>query len=161
MEVSKIKLLIWIFPLVFLIHDLEEIATIENFTMRFPFSVSTEEFIIAFILLWIIVVIGCVKAANNKRFIGILPIKFFALLVAGVFLANGIGHVVQSIILKKYVPGVITAVAILIPFCLFSIRKLLLENLITPKQVGVYLLVGFILQTPFALIALLIAKFIV
>ncbi|MGE7836498.1 HXXEE domain-containing protein [Viridibacillus arvi] len=161
MGVSKIKSLLLIFPIVFFIHDLEEIATVENFTMKLPFSVSTEEFIIAFILLWIIVVIGCVTAANNKRFIGILPIKFFALLVAGVFLANGIGHVVQSVIFKKYVPGVITAVVILIPFCLLCIRKLILENLITPKQVGVYLLVGFLLQTPFALISLLIAKFIV
>ncbi|MGF9975894.1 HXXEE domain-containing protein [Viridibacillus arvi] len=161
MGVSKIKSLLLIFPIVFFIHDLEEIATVENFTMKLPFSVSTEEFIIAFILLWIIVVIGCVTAANNKRFIGILPIKFFALLVAGVFLANGIGHVVQSVIFKKYVPGVITAVVILIPFCLLCIRKLILENLITPNQVGVYLLVGFLLQTPFALISLLIAKFIV
>ncbi|MGE7621647.1 HXXEE domain-containing protein [Viridibacillus sp. NPDC096237] len=135
---------------------MEEILTVADFTAKLPFSVSTEEFVIAFILLWVIVLIGCVMVVTNKRFVGIQPIKFFTLLVAGVFLANGIGHVVQSIIFQRYVPGVITAMVILIPFCLFSIRRLMLENLITPKQIGGYLILGFILQTPFALTALLI-----
>ncbi|KQL35337.1 hypothetical protein AN959_10430 [Psychrobacillus sp. FJAT-21963] len=161
MELLKIRWLIWLFPIVFFIHDLEEILTVEYFSMVLPFKVTTVEFILAFSILWLIVFIGCMFAATNKDFIGLGPIQYFSILVAGIFLANGIGHILQSIFFQKYVPGVITSIFILVPFCLFSIKKLLLVNLITCKQILIYLALGFILQTPFAMGSIMFAKFIV
>lgn len=157
MKTIKHLMLIW--PLVFLIHDLEEILTVEQFELPFPIEITTLQFTIAFILLWIVVTWACINAANQKNFFGMNPITTFALIIA-IFLVNGIGHILQSIILWKYVPGVITAVVLLIPFCLYCLKRLQDEQSITKKEFTKLLLVGAILITPTILVALLIGKFI-
>ncbi|MFJ8234636.1 HXXEE domain-containing protein [Ureibacillus sp. NPDC094379] len=154
---KTIKHLMLLFPLVFLIHDLEEILTVEQFELPVPIEITSFQFTIAFILLWIVVTWGCIRAANQKSFLGMNPVITFALIIA-VFLVNGIGHILQSIIFWKYVPGVITAVVLLIPFCLFSLKQLQDEQSITKKEFVKLLLVGVILITPTILVALLIGK---
>ena len=146
MQSSTLKNLILCFPLIFLIHDLEEIVTIEHIQLpiRLPFTISTLEFTFAFVFLWIIVTVGCLYAAKGRSFLWLKPLSFFSLLVAGAFLANGIGHVLQAIVFQKYVPGVITAALLLIPYCIIAIKKLYKVKLLTKKQVIGYLLIGFI-----------------
>ncbi|MFJ7954057.1 HXXEE domain-containing protein [Lysinibacillus sp. NPDC096418] len=163
MRSSTLKKLILYFPVIFLIHDLEEIVTIEQVQLPFqlPFTISAMEFTIAFVFLWIIVTVGCLFAANGRRFLWIKPLPLFSLLVAGVFLANGIGHVLQAIVFQKYVPGVITAVLVLIPYCIMAVKKLYDAKVLTVKQIAWYLIGGFLLQTPAALSALLIGKSVV
>ena len=163
MRSSTLKKLILFFPVVFLIHDIEEIVTIEQVQLPFqlPFTISAIEFTVAFVFLWVIVTVGCLYAANGRRFLWIKPLPFFSLLVAGVFLANGIGHVLQAIVFQKYVPGVITAVLLLIPYCIMAIKKLYDAKVLTVKQLAVYLIAGFLLQTPAAFLALLIGKSVV
>ncbi|KOS68407.1 hypothetical protein AEA09_07460 [Lysinibacillus contaminans] len=160
---STLSRLILFFPLIFLIHDLEEIVTIEQIQLpiRLPFTISALEFTIAFVFLWMIVAVGCLYAANGRRFLGIKPLPFFSFLVAGVFLANGIGHVLQAIVFQKYVAGVITAIFLLIPYCILAVKKLYNKKVLTMKQIAVYLLLGFIVQTPSALLALLVGKSVV
>ena len=163
MQSSAIKKFILFFPILFLIHDLEEIVTVEQFQLpiQLPFTISTLEFTIAFVFLWIIVAIGCLNAAKGRNFLGIKPLSFFSLLVAGVFLANGIGHVLQTIVFQKYVPGVITAALLMIPYCMLAVRKLYSAKILTMKQVVGYLLIGFVVQTPAAILMLLVGKMIV
>ena len=158
MKRVTIRQLMLLFPVIFLLHDIEEIITIEYFTLPFGFALSRKEFTAAFLLLWLIVLVGCLVAFVGKRFLWMKPTIFFAWLVAGVFLANGIGHVLQAIYFWSYVPGLLTAVFLLLPFCLFSIVVLYRQGVLTKKQIPLYLLVGFVLQTPFALIALLVGK---
>lgn len=159
MKDIKIKKLLWMFPIVFLLHDVEEILTVEKFILPLPFQVTKEEFTFAFSLLWVIVTGGCLVTAANKRFLGMAPSSFLMLMVGGIFLANGIGHVLQGIFFQRYVPGLITAVILLIPFCVYSIRVLLLTKMMKRKQIPLYIMLGFILQTPFAFIVLLIARY--
>lgn len=163
MRSSTLKKLILFFPVIFLIHDLEEIVTIEQVQLPFqlPFTISVLEFTVAFIFLWLIVSIGCLYSANGRRFLRIKPIPFFSLLVAGVFLANGIGHVLQAMVFQKYVPGVITAVLLLIPYCIMAVKMLYDAKILSVKHIAGYLVVGFLLQTPAALLALLIGKSVV
>ena len=156
---KTIKHLILLIPLVFLIHDLEEILTVDQFELPVPIEISTLQFTLAFILLWIVVTWACIRTVNQKTFFGMNPVTTFALIIA-IFLVNGIGHIVQSIIFWKYVPGVITAVVLLIPFSLYSMKRLQDEQSITKKQFMKLLLVGAILITPTILVALLIGKFI-
>lgn len=148
-----------LFPLVFLIHDLEEILTVEQVDLPVPIEITSLQFTLAFILLWIIVTWACISAANQKRFLGMNPITTFSFILA-IFLVNGIGHVLQSVIFRKYVPGVVTAVVLLIPFCLYCLKRLQDEQLITKKDITKHLLIGAILITPTILMALLIGKFI-
>ena len=111
MRIKKINRLICLFPIVFFIHDLEEILTVEEFLFKHsdvvPYTITTMEFAFAFLLLWITTTIGCMKALKNKRFFRMKPITFFSLLVSGIFLANGIGHILQFIFFRSYVPGII------------------------------------------------------
>lgn len=163
MHPSTLKKLILFFPLIFLIHDIEEIITIEQLQLpiRLPFTISALEFTIAFVFLWMLVTVGCLYAVKGRSFLWIKPLPFFSFLVAGVFLANGIGHVLQAIVFQKYVPGVITAVVLLIPYCILAVKKLYNKKVLSMKQIAVYLLLGFIVQTPAALLALLVGKSVV
>ncbi|AYA74353.1 HXXEE domain-containing protein [Bacillus sp. Y1] len=164
-DVSKIKKLLLLFPPLYLIHDIEEIITVEKFLEEnssiIPYGVTTLEFLFAFIILWILASIGCYKAFLDKKFIGMKPTTYLAFLVPGILLANGIGHFLQFIFFKDYVPGVITSIFILYPYSFFTAKFLIGERVITKKRLLSYLLIGFVLQVPLALIALYISKLII
>lgn len=54
-NLAKIKRFIWLFPLLYFIHDLEEILTVETFLYNhsetIPFTLTTKQFTFAFLLL--------------------------------------------------------------------------------------------------------------
>lgn len=85
------------------------------------------------------------------------PITFF-ILSPGLFLANGVSHLFQFIILKDYVPGIITSIIVIYPYSILTLRYLLKEKLITMKKFIGILFLGFILQVPFALLSHWFAK---
>ncbi|WP_175640075.1 HXXEE domain-containing protein [Metabacillus schmidteae] len=151
-----------LFPLLYFIHDLEEIITVEKFIEEksniLSFSITILEFSFAFILLWIFASIGCYKAFFVKRFMGMNPTTYLAFLVPGILLANGIGHFLQFIFFKEYVPGIITSIFILYPYSFFTAKVLITERLMTKKRLLSYFLIEFVLQAPLALIALFISK---
>ncbi|WCN39733.1 HXXEE domain-containing protein [Aneurinibacillus uraniidurans] len=155
-------MLIFLFPILYFVHDIEEILTVEKFLANhsdmIPFRITTAQFTCAFILLWILTLFGCYQTLHQKRFLGMSAITFFSFLVPGIFLANGIGHLLQFIFFQSYVPGVVTSVLIIYPYSFFTLRYLLRKNLLTLKKFLLFLFLGFILQAPFALLALLIAK---
>ncbi|WP_318502339.1 HXXEE domain-containing protein [Bacillus sp. T3] len=161
---SKFTMLLKLFPPLYLIHDMEEILTVEKFlnvhSNIIPFRVTTIEFSIAFTLLWIIGSIGCFKALKNKQFIGMKPTTYLSFLVPGILLANGIGHLLQFIFFRAYVPGIITSILILFPYSFITAKFLIAERVLTMKKLYIYLLIGFVLQAPLAFFALFIAKFI-
>jgi hypothetical protein len=151
-----------LFPLVFLIHDLEEILTVEAFIRehreQIPLFVTTLEFAVAFLILYIITVFGCYRAWQNKSFIGMSPVQYFIVLVPGFLFANGVGHVLQAIYFRSYVPGLITTLVIVFPYCFVSLRYLLKHNLLSKRKFLVIFVVTFIFQAPLALMALLLGK---
>lgn len=164
-RISKLNTFIWLFPLLFFIHDLEEILTVEKFLVKHshivPIHVTRIEFSFAFILLWLIASIGCYRASRRRRFLGMEASTFFSFLVPGIFLANGIGHLLQFIFFRSYVPGIITSVLIIYPYSFVTLKYLLNENLLTIRRFLLFLYLGFILQAPFALVAIVIAKVLV
>lgn len=156
----KLKSLILAFPILYLIHDIEEIFTVEPFLQHhtiIPFHVTTLQFTIAFLLLWALAFIGCVQAVRNRPFLGMKPDTFFALLVPGIFFANGVGHLLQFLFFRSYVPGLITAIFIIYPYSLFALRQLLREGVLTVKKFLLFFCLGFLLQGPFAAAALFLA----
>lgn len=161
-DVSKFRRLLLLFPPLYLIHDIEEILTVEKFieenTNIIPFSVTALEFSFAFTLLWIFASIGCYKAFFGNRFIGMNPTTFLAFLVPGILFANGIGHLLQFFFFSDYVPGLITSILILIPYSFFTAKFLITERVITKISLLSYLILGFIAQAPLALMALYISK---
>lgn len=161
---SKLKKLILLFPFLYLLHDIEEIITIENFLLAhsniIPIRVTAEEFTLAFILLWILASVGCFYAFAGKRFLRMAPTTYLTFLVPGVLLANGVAHVLQFIFFKGYVPGILTTIMIIFPYSLFTLKFLITERLVTLKRFISYLLAGFVIQAPLALGAHIISKLI-
>lgn len=161
-HLSKFNKLLFLFPPLYLIHDLEEILTVEKFLVEnsniIPFRVTTLEFSFAFTLLWILASIGCYKAFLDKKFIGMNPTTYLSFLVPGILLANGIGHLLQFIFFKDYVPGIITSIFILLPYSFLTAKFLITERVLTIKRILSYLILGFVLQAPLALVAHFISK---
>ncbi|TSI02585.1 HXXEE domain-containing protein [Lysinibacillus sp. BW-2-10] len=161
-RISKFKMLLLLFPPLYSLHDIEEILTVEQFLEEhssiIPFSITTLEFSFAFILLWIVASIGCYQAYVGKKFIGMAPATYLAFLVPGILLANGIGHLLQLIFFKEYVPGIITSIIILYPYSFITAKHLIAEGVVTYKRLFVYFILGFIIQAPLAFIALYIAQ---
>jgi hypothetical protein len=163
-HLSKFKKLLFIFPFLYLIHDIEEILTVEKFLNEnsniIPYRVTTMEFAFAFTLLWVLASIGCYKAFIDRKFIGMNQTTYLSLLVPGILLANGITHLLQFIFFKDYIPGILTSIFILFPYSVFTAKFLITERELTLKSFLVYLILGFVLQVPLALVALYISKLI-
>lgn len=159
---SKLKRLITLFPFLYLIHDIEEIITVENFLIAhsniIPFQVTKVEFALAFTLLWVLASVGCFKALSGRIFLKMKPTTYLSFLVPGILLANGIGHLFQFIFLKDYVPGLITTIFIIFPYSFLTLKFLLTEKVLTLKKFLSYLILGFVLQVPLALVAHFISK---
>lgn len=137
---KELFLIIWLFPILFMIHDFEEIIIIKTWQLKnkkfiqnklekqvpFNFKASTAAFSIGvaeeFIIISIITIISYLF--DNY-------IAWF-----GLFIAFGIHlffHVLMWIIFKRYVPGVVTSI-VFIPiscFMVYRINVLLYYDIVT------------------------------
>ncbi|MFS0862038.1 HXXEE domain-containing protein [Fredinandcohnia sp. 179-A 10B2 NHS] len=158
----KLQRFLILFPFLYLLHDIEEIMTVEKFLITnstsIPFRVTGAEFAFAFTLLLIFASIGCFKAFSGRKFLRMEPTTYLSFLVPGILLANGIGHVLQFIFFKDYVPGIITTILIIFPYSFLTVKFLITERILTVKKFLSFLLIGFVLQAPLALIAHFISK---
>jgi hypothetical protein len=161
--------LIWAGPAVFLLHDLEELATIEDWTrlhgdrlpaaLRFLFPVSTAEFGVAIAAL-LLVFITAAWLAGRARGEGGRAVDFFVLLVA-VLGTNALGHVAHAILFGAYVPGLFTAVLLGLPYACWGLATVARSGSRSVRwQVGA-VIVAAVVQGPVAALALLLGKSVV
>lgn len=151
---------IWLFPLVFLIHDLEEMVTMESFLRthwnQLPIQpavlrgLTTEEFSLGVALLLAIILMICHLADHQ----GGRWNKLFTLMV-WTLLANAFTHLLQSIYFIGYTPGLITAIGLVLPFSIWLIGTIQEHSLATAIGLWPGLGLGLLVQTPMALAALL------
>jgi hypothetical protein len=126
---NEVSRLIWLGPIAFLVHDAEEIATVEPWLRRHgaelpgfvqPFAgVTTGQFAAVVAVLFVGYVLAAwhgVHAVRNGR----LPLPF--LIVSGVFVANGLTHLAQALYFRGYVPGVITALLVNLTYGIVLLR---------------------------------------
>jgi len=125
----------WIYLIIaWCIHNLEEAWAMSNWLgineTKLPYTkfipVSTLQqglpiaLIIATLLLFLIPILAIYKKWDNRIF-GI---------ILGMCLINAIGHILITIVLGSYSPGVITALLINLPLSVFIIRQLFKYNLL-------------------------------
>lgn len=157
---------IWAGPVVFLIHDLEELATIEDWTRlhgdRLPevfrslLPISTAEFGVAIAAL-LLVFIAVSWLADRAKGDGGRAVDFFVLLVA-VLGTNAVGHVAQAILLGAYVPGLLTAVLFGLPYACWGLATVTRSGIRSVRwQVGA-VGVAAVVQGPVAALALMLGK---
>ncbi|MBS4174606.1 HXXEE domain-containing protein [Bacillus sp. FJAT-49736] len=155
-------LLVWLFPIIFAIHDFEEIIVVEkwitknkqNLVQKLPqraksffeknFAMKTYQFSIVVYVEFVIISFATVIVYLNG-FFGIS--KWLYLGLFAVLFLHSFTHIGQAILLKRYTPGVLTSIFLLIPYGLWFYYVLLQKNLISLQDIGISIPVGVILFT--------------
>lgn len=123
---------VWLFPLIFIFHDMEEIIGFgiwfkrnkEILVKKYPFiskrfqDFSTEGFAVAVFEELIVCIAFSVLAEYTN-------VEFFKLFWLGSFIActlHFVVHIGQSIVVRKYVPSLITSI-ICLPISIWIISK--------------------------------------
>ncbi len=151
---NEIKVMVWLFPILFIFHDFEEIIFMQLWVRknkrylceRFPTlskrllphfdNITTSSFAFGvaeeFILISIITVVSYVTN--------------WYILWAGLFIAftlHLVIHCFQTLIVRKYVPAIITSV-ICLPICIYIIKHIV--KLFPLDTVVLYSIVSFIIM---------------
>lgn len=129
--------LLWLVPVFFMLHNLEEAPFMEKWSKRLPIKilppVSTKQFVIAVTLLTLL---GFLLA-----FLGITQISqpIGYLLVLEIQMALGFNailpHLLTTLRFREYSPGVVTAVLINLPFSVYLFQRGLREGILGSEQV--------------------------
>ena len=147
------KIIVWLLPIVFMIHDFEEIIFFKSWIVKnkdylsekFPklskrlfirlenlsvpaFSLAVAE---EFVLLSIITVLSVVYE-SYLLWIGIFMGFFIHLLV----------HLIQWIVLRRYIPAIYTSIASLF-YCVFSLNYILKIKLFKTNEIVIWTFIGF------------------
>ncbi len=135
--------LLWLFPVTFLFHDFEEILTVEKWGSKhgdqvrqslpsfarnaFQSSFRMNTFHFAKDVLWVysIIVLVTMLAVFFDFY---LP--FWAAL--HLYFLHVFTHIGQTLYLKQYTPGVITAVFPVLPYSLYAYYRLLSDQIVSP-----------------------------
>ncbi|UFJ39321.1 HXXEE domain-containing protein [Brevibacillus humidisoli] len=158
----SLKQLIWLFPVIFLIHDAEEVITFEwwmqanldelqslvGSSLLAPLilasaSMTTVQFAIAVGVIFVFILSSSYLAARSLTMGG--GMQYF-LVCLTVMTANVFTHVGQSVLFHGYTPGVVTAVTVLLPYTWYMYRRLRGEQHLQPQSLKGSL--------PYALLAL-------
>lgn len=145
--------LIWMFPAIFMIHDLEEIIWVESWTeqhfhrlyanapqpmkrlVQSFHGMKSSQFAVAVALELIIFLPTTLLASDFHH--ELLFIGFNLVLFLHVFT-----HLGQSLLLKMYTPGVGTAVFVLAPYTLYLFHRLAQSGILNWQNAWISLLVA-------------------
>ena len=149
--------LIWASPAVFLVHDLEEVLTMERFwrenrdrlpipdALKNRIEATTEEMAAA---------VACVTAAGYLSSYlaagspgGDAKMRLFDA-VAAVRFVNALAHLLQTLALRSYAPGSVTALVVSLPASLYVFHRLRAEGLVAKRPFSRWLLDGVLLHGP-------------
>ena len=152
--------LLWLVPIFFTLHNLEEAPFMESWSKRLPLkihpTVSTRQFAIAVTFLtlagFLVTYFGVEYLANQTGYLMVLGIQ--AILLFNAF----IPHIATTIRFRMYSPGVITAILITIPFSYYLFRRALSEDIFKWDQFWMLLAVAPFAMVIFAFISLQIGK---
>ncbi len=157
----NLNFFITILPYAFALHNLEEVISMGKWTKSIPKSihqeVTTGQFAIAvglFTLLGFVVILA--KNFFPTREIYFLFVSGFAGML---FLNTFFPHLIATIYLKKYAPGIVTALLINLPLSIFilnSIHKLQILNI---QQISLSVLFGGLIGVVLAYLFLKVGYF--
>lgn len=149
----SIKALIWSFPLAFLLHDLEEIATMETFVhatrestpsfLRDLSEIKTPQVVLGVALEFVLITFSSLLASRAAR-----NMHLFTLVLAG-FYIHAFGHLASAIVLRRYTPGVITSLLVVLPFSRYVYRRLSQAGIISKSDWKQSKITGSLILGPF------------
>lgn len=160
---------LWLLPAAFVIHDGEELLTMPGWVAghsrelerlatlgetaaemvrSLPTSTAQAAVAIGLIFLLFVVVTAGASASCRRG-----PWLYAYACLLGVFSLHVFTHVAQAVYFGGYVPGLVGAVAAIIPCALYVYGRLFRAGLLTPKEAALAALLGFALFVPGALLA--------
>lgn len=159
--------LLWLFPIAFMFHDFEEIILGELWLKKHGSEIkarikkrvpdflasqmsaaldkSTAELALPISLIFSLTFLATFLATVYGQY-------GFFLLASSVFFLHGFMHLGQAILLRRYVPAVLTSVVIAIPYGLILYGRLLGEGTISLTELLVNFLIAIVLTIPFILV---------
>jgi len=161
------RTLIWLFPIAFMAHEFEEIILGEPWLRknggevmgkiknRLPiflarqiaavFDKSTAELAFTISLIFALTFISTYLAAQYGRYT-------FFLLASGTFFLHGFMHLGQAIVLRRYVPAVISSALVVIPYGSILFWRLIAEGLVSMPGLVMIFVLAVALTIPFILV---------
>ena len=146
MKTNRSRLILLLAPLLFFLHDLEEILRMPTFitanTDRLPAlyaNITSAQFILAIAVLTTLTLAVAILAARCASPCTFISIYAF---IAGARLANVLVHILQAVYFRELTPGAYTALPILLPAAVILLRHLEKEDLITPRLLRAALIAG-------------------
>ena len=144
-ELFYIQTVIWLLPVIFMFHALEEIITVESFMTKYKNRVPKTflaklSFVIrkklsaksaqhSIMIAWILLIISFITFMTAYHIpTGENFLLFTA--VINIFFLQAFSHIGQTIIFRGYTPGVVTALFMVIPYSLLTYYRLLELSLI-------------------------------
>ncbi|MGK7396727.1 MAG: HXXEE domain-containing protein [Candidatus Cyclobacteriaceae bacterium M3_2C_046] len=153
---DHIKRLFWFIPISFTLHNAEEILGMdrnghiiqEKLSSLFPgifpiwLEVSPIQFIIAvsFLTLLVFVISIFMISSGNKTAMIVMMVLGAGLLI------NGVNHLLQSLVILGYVPGLITAVGFFLPLGIYLFIHALKHGIISRRKMIWIFLAGLLLN---------------
>ena len=152
--------LLWLVPVFFTLHNLEEAPFMESWSKRLSLkihpTVSTRQFVIAVTFLTLtgfaVTYFGLEYLANQTGYLMIIGIQ--AILLFNAF----VPHIASMIRFRMYSPGVVTALLITLPFSIYLFRRALIENMLSWTQFWILLGIAPFAMVIFAFISLQLGR---
>jgi hypothetical protein len=151
--------LLWLIPFLFLLHALEEAlymrGTLEEVRTGMPKflrilipPVSYEQFLISLCIITVLVFcLAYFGHLDRQRGWGV----YVVLVLQAVLFLNVFAHLIALLVVRSYTAGLVTSLAINLPFSLYIFWRLLREKWIRP--------LGFALLFPIAIVAYVPIRF--
>lgn len=162
---AGLRWVMWAAPAVFLVHDLEEVVTVEPWlathradlpTVVQPLAALTQsQFATGVLILFAGMVVATFHGRRRVRQ-GRFPALF--LFTAGMLVANAISHLLQAAFFGGYTPGVITALLLVVPYGLVLAHRFIASHLMTLRTGIAFLAVGALAQIPVVILTLLVVS---
>lgn len=155
-QTISLSSLLWLFMIVFMLHDLEEIIMLDpwmkknrSFALKkIPsgmrgkaariLDIKSYQFAVAVLLEFIVFIPVTFIAVERGQYFMFLA--FNSVLLLHVFM-----HVGQSIILRRYTIGVVSAVVLVLPYTVYLFYRLTSEGIVTWGQILWSALAGLVL----------------
>ncbi len=152
--------LLWLVPVFFLLHNIEEAPFMEGWSKRLPLKihpiVSIRQFVIAVSFLtlsgFLVTYLALEWLPNSIGFLIVLGMQ--SVLAFNAF----VPHLVSTLRFRMYSPGLVIAMLITVPFSFYLIQRALNEHYLSWPQFWILLGISPFAMVLFAYLALMIGK---
>ena len=108
-------------------------------------AITTRQFTLGVVVLFALTILASILATKPQRDMTLFNICL------SIFLLHVFTHVAQPIIFRKYTPGLITTVFVVLPYSLYAFHRLFKDGLMSEDALTTSMLVGVSLVGPIIL----------